>query len=131
MPLQDLLNNSFSDKKIGMSEERFEAIRPRLAQYISFWKAYPDLFIDFLQKGENGQIPNDGLKFFFYQRVFLRVCLRYRYTYFVFPRAYSKSFLTVLSLIVKDGKSAAESFAPSDNKTTSDIKLFQFDTRKS
>ena len=101
MPLQDLLNNSFSDKKIGMSEERFEAIRPRLAQYISFWKAYPDLFIDFLQKGENGQIPNDGLKFFFYQRVFLRVCLRYRYTYFVFPRAYSKSFLTVLSLIIK------------------------------
>ena len=100
MALQDLLNSSFSDKKIGMSEERFEAIRPRLAQYISFWKAYPDLFIDFLQKGENGEIPADGLKFFFYQRVFLRVCLRYRYTYFVFPRAYSKSFLTVLSLMI-------------------------------
>ena len=101
MALQDLLVQDSTKKKLGMSEERFEAIRPRLAQYISFWKAYPDLFIDFLQKGEDGEIPKDGLHFYFYQRVFLRICLRYRYTYFVFPRAYSKSFLTVLSLIIK------------------------------
>ena len=101
MALQDLLVQDSTKKKLGMSEERFEAIRPRLAQYISFWKAYPDLFIDFLQKGEDGEIPKDGLHFYFYQRVFLRICLRYRYTYFVFPRAYSKSFLTVLSLMIK------------------------------
>lgn len=101
MSLQDLLVQDTSRKKLGMSEERFEAIRPRLAQYISFWKAYPDLFIDFLQKGEDGEIPKDGLHFYFYQRVFLRICLRQRQTQFVFPRAYSKSFLTVLSLMIK------------------------------
>jgi hypothetical protein len=34
------------------------------------------MFIDFLQTGENGEIPENGLKFYFYQRVFLRACLR-------------------------------------------------------
>ena len=59
------------------------------------------MFIDFLQTGVDGEIPQNGLHFYFYQRVFLRACLRYKYTYFVFPRGYSKSFLTVLSLMIK------------------------------
>ena len=87
--------------KIGMSEERFNDIKPILRQYISYWRDYPDMFIDFLQTGRNGEIPKDGLRFFFYQRIFLRVSLRYKYTYFVFPRAYSKSFLTTLGLMIK------------------------------
>ena len=73
--------------KIGMSEERFNDIKPILRQYISYWRDYPDMFIDFLQTGRDGEIPKNGLRFFFYQRIFLRVSLRYKYTYFVFPRA--------------------------------------------
>jgi len=49
----------------------------------------------------DGQIPDNGLKFFFYQRVFLRAAMRYRYVYMVFPRAYSKSFLSVLVLMCR------------------------------
>lgn len=103
MSLQDILsiNGLSSERKLGMSKERFEAIEPELRKYIAFWRDQPDMFIDFLQTGENGEIPENGLKFYFYQRVFLRACLRQKYTYFVFPRAYSKSFLTVLSLIIK------------------------------
>ena len=88
MALSDLLNLS-KTKKIGMSKERFELIEPIARQYIAFWRYYPDLFVDFLQTGadENKEVPKDGLHFYFYQRVFLRACLRYRYTYFVFPRA--------------------------------------------
>ena len=101
MALQDLLNISSNRQKIGISPERVEAIKPVLRQYIAYWREYPDMFIDFLQTGADGEIPKEGLHFFFYQRVFLRISLRYRQVYAVFPRGYSKSFLAVLSLMIR------------------------------
>ena len=101
MALQDLLNISSNKQKIGISPERVEAIKPVLRQYIAYWREYPDMFIDFLQTGADGEIPKEGLRFFFYQRVFLRISLRYRQVYAVFPRGYSKSFLAVLSLMIR------------------------------
>jgi hypothetical protein len=59
------------------------------------------MFVDFLQTGRDGKIPDNGLKFFFYQRVFLRIAVRYKQVYAVFPRGYSKSFLAVLSLMIR------------------------------
>lgn len=101
MALADLLNISSNRQKIGISPERVEAIKPVLRQYIGYWREYPDMFIDFLQTGADGEIPKEGLRFFFYQRVFLRISLRYRQVYAVFPRGYSKSFLAVLSLMIR------------------------------
>lgn len=101
MALQDLLRLSQDHKKIGLSEERIEAIKPQVRQYIAFWREYPDMLVDFLQTGRDGTIPENGLKFFFYQRVFLRAAMRYKYVYMVFPRAYSKSFLSVLVLMCR------------------------------
>ena len=101
MALQDLLDVSTKRKKIGLSEERIEAIKPALRQYIAFWREYPDMFIDFLQTGMDGKVPEDGLRFYFYQRVFLRAAMRYKYVYMVFPRAYSKSFLSVMVLMCR------------------------------
>ncbi len=101
MALQDILTISSNRRKLGLSEERIEPIKPYLREYIAYWREYPDMFIDFLQTGENGQIPESGLKFYFYQRVFLRAAMRYKYVYFVFPRAYSKSFLSVLTLMIR------------------------------
>lgn len=86
MALQDLLQISSSKRKIGLSEERISAIIPVLRQYISFWRQYPDLFVDFMQTGGD-ESREKKLKFFFYQRVFLRVAIRYKYVYAVFPRA--------------------------------------------
>ena len=83
MALQDLLNISTNQKKIGLSEERVMAIVPTARQYIAFWREYPDIFIDFLLDMGN---PQD-FKFYFYQRVFLRAAMRYKYVYMVFPRA--------------------------------------------
>lgn len=100
MALADLLNLSNGVKKIGISEERLKAILPAARQYIAFWREYPDLFVDFLQTGEDPNRKKD-LNFYFYQRVFLRVSMRYRYVYMVFPRAYSKSFLSVLVLMIR------------------------------
>lgn len=102
MALQQLLDISQKRQKIGISEERIEAIKPALRQYIAFWREYPDMFIDFLQTGaDTTEVPKDGLKFFFYQRVFLRVSVRFRQVYATFPRGYSKSFLAVLSLMIR------------------------------
>lgn len=80
MALEQLLNLSAS-KKIGISQERVESILPQIRQYTSFWREYPDLFVDFLA-GENSTFH-----FFFYQRVFLRAVMRHRYAYCTFPRA--------------------------------------------
>ena len=101
MALQDLLDLSQQRKKVGLSEERVNAIIPVGRQYVAYWREYPDMFIDFLQTGMEGEIPENGLRFFFYQRVFLRAAMRYRYVYMVFPRAYSKSFLSVLVLMCR------------------------------
>ena len=95
MALQDLLDLSQNRKKIGLSEERIRAIIPAAREYISFWREYPDLFVDFM-KG-----PDNNFNLFFYQRVFMRAAMRHKYVYAVFPRAYSKSFLAVMILMIR------------------------------
>lgn len=101
MALQDLLDLSISRKKIGLSEERINAVMPVIRKYTAFWREYPDLFVDFLVRGTRTEQKEGEFKFFFYQRVFLRCVMRYQYVYAVFPRAYSKSFLSVMALMVK------------------------------
>ena len=100
MALSDLLNIQKNKEKIGISEERIAAIKPVLRQYIAYWREYPDMFVDFLQTG-NDPTRKKTLVFYFYQRVFLRIAVRFRQVYAVFPRGYSKSFLAVLSLMVR------------------------------
>ena len=97
MALQDLLNLKSNVDKIGLSEERVRACIPVARQYVAFWREYPDLFVDFLVSKNNPE----NFHLFYYQRVFLRAAMRYKYTYAVFPRAYSKSFLAALILIIR------------------------------
>ena len=97
MALQDLLNLKSNVDKIGLSEERVTACIPIARKYIAFWREYPDLFVDFLTEKNNPE----NFHLFYYQRVFLRAAMRYKYTYAVFPRAYSKSFLAALILILR------------------------------
>ena len=64
-------------------------------QYSQFFSAYPDLFIDLIT-------PSDSnFQLYFYQRIFLRACMRYRYHYCTAPRAFSKTFLSILALFLK------------------------------
>ena len=86
MALQDLLNLSAQGKKIGISEERVEAVMPEIRKYIAFWREYPDLFVDFMVRGSRTEAREGEFKFYFYQRVFLRSVMRYQYVYAVFPR---------------------------------------------
>ena len=101
MALQDLLNLSNDRQKIGLSEERVHAIIPVARQYIAYFREYPDMFVDFMAGKWAPNPPKETLNLFFYQRVFLRAAMRYKYVYAVFPRAYSKSFLSVLILMTR------------------------------
>lgn len=98
MALQDLMELSLSkdSKKVGLSEERISAQIPELIKYFSFYREYPDIFVEFLC-GDNPE----NFHLFFYQRIFLRAVMRHRYAYATFPRAYSKSFLSVLVLMIR------------------------------
>lgn len=104
MALQDLIDLSLdkNQKKIGISPERIEQIKPQLREYIAFWREYPDLFIDFMQTGGDPEKEKDlTFRLYFYQRVFLRAAMRFKYVYAVYPRAYSKSFLSVMILMIR------------------------------
>ena len=95
--LMELSKNKGLTKKVGLSEERIKNQIPNIRQYVSFWREYPDIFVEFLC-GENNP---ENFNLFFYQRVFLRAVMRHRYAYATFPRAYSKSFLSVLILMLR------------------------------
>lgn len=99
MALQDLMALSLSKggKKMGLSEERIREQLPVIRQYIAFWREYPDMFVEFLC----GETNPENFHLFFYQRLFLRAVMRHRYAYATFPRAYSKSFLSVLILMLR------------------------------
>lgn len=99
MALKDILNlaKDYSETREELiTEERIKAIMPYLREYIAFWREYPDIFIDFMC----GNNP-ENFKLFFYQRVFLRAAIRHRYFYATFPRAFSKSFLSMLILMTR------------------------------
>lgn len=98
MSLKELLvlgRTRVHSSKKGLSEERIKNVMPELRRVIAFWREYPDLFVDFMAG------PDSTFRLFFYQRVFLRIAIRHRYVYAVFPRAYSKSFLSILILMIR------------------------------
>ena len=77
-----------------VTEERLDRNFDVLTQYYEHWLAYPDLLVDFLKGDINFNL-------FFYQRMFLRIGLRYRYMFATFTRAFSKSFLAILILYLR------------------------------
>lgn len=83
------------DKGVMLSEERVIEHEELYKKYCEFFTTYPDLFIDLITPVDS------NFQLFFYQRIFLRACLRYRYHYCVAPRAFSKTFISILAMILK------------------------------
>lgn len=100
MALKDIIVYSADTRKVGVSEERVEAVIPILRDYVAFFREYPDIFVDFLCTGFDDNVE-PTFKLYYYQRLFLRVACRYKYVYAVFARAFSKSMLAVLSLMIR------------------------------
>ena len=103
MALADILalSEQQGNKKIGISVERIKACLPELRKSFAFYREYPDLYIDFCVSCLSEEKQKEALHLMTYQRIFLRQAMRYRHVYAVFPRAYSKSFLSVLVLMLR------------------------------
>ena len=109
MSLQKLLDLSESKnyKQIGLSEERLRDQMGNLRDLVSFFREYPDYLVDYMlhnneyAPGEDNPYNPHNFHFYFYQRIFLRVVMRHRYVYATFPRAYSKSFLSMMALMLR------------------------------
>lgn len=67
MALNDLLNLSHSKEtvKMGMSDERLLSAVAEGRKIISFFRWYPDIFVDWLAE----QNPDNKFRFYYYQRV--------------------------------------------------------------
>ena len=95
MMREDRLSKLKTKKDRVISKEIVEKNIDKLIPYLSFFRAYPDMFIDMISD------EDCSFSFFFYQRIFLRIVMRYKYVYVTFNRAFAKSFLSVMALYLK------------------------------
>ena len=72
-------------------EENFEQI----GNVMSLFSAYPDVYLDLIKSQDS------SFTLFFYQRITLRALMRFKDIYVTAPRAFSKSFITILALILQ------------------------------
>lgn len=83
------------DKGIVLNEAYMEEHFKEIGDMLSIFSAYPDIYLDLIK-------PIDSnFSLFFYQRITLRALMRYRDVYITAPRAFSKSFITILGLILQ------------------------------
>ena len=83
------------EKGVILNEDYLEKNEQQIGDAMSFFTAYPDIFIDLITP------ENCGIKLFFYQRIFLRAAMRFQTVYVTACRAWSKSFLTILALFLQ------------------------------
>ena len=87
MSLEKIINNSFKKEKlqeeIEITPELLRQYLPQLRETISYWRLYPDKFIDYMASLN----PDNTFSLYFYQRVFLRALFRHKYVYATFVRA--------------------------------------------
>ena len=62
---------------------------------MEYFSVYPDIFLDVIAPADS------RFHLYFYQRIFLRACMRYKYHYCIASRGYSKSFLSILAGILR------------------------------
>ena len=83
------------EKNVVLSRENVERNRELIEKYIEFFASYPDIYLDLIQPAET------KFHLYFYQRIFLRACMRYKYHCCTASRGYSKSFLSILAGILR------------------------------
>ena len=99
MSLNDILKLSGSNRheEIEITEELLMEHIDEYRELINYWRWYPDRLIDYYCSLN----PDNTFHFYFYQRMFLRIVMRHRYVYATFVRAWSKSFMSVMALMLK------------------------------
>ena len=87
----DPLDNPTVKPRTSSQENFFKAHIKQYTELISFFRWFPDLFLDMMrEKDPDTKEPKGGVNLHFDQRVFLRCILRFMSVYGVFPRGWGK-----------------------------------------
>jgi len=73
----------------------FENVKEQWRELCSYYRWYPDKFLDAISS------PDSKIQLYFYQRVYLRIMMRYRKVFLTATRGTSKSYLQNLAFILK------------------------------
>ena len=83
------------DKGVILNEYYLEENKNNIGDAMSIFTAYPDIYLDLIK-------PQDSsFTLFFYQRITLRALMRFKDIFVTAPRAFSKSFITILAMILQ------------------------------
>ena len=83
------------DKGVILNEFYLQENLDNIGDIMSIFTAYPDIYLDIIK-------PQDSsFTLFFYQRITLRALMRFRDVFVTAPRAFSKSFITILAMILQ------------------------------
>lgn len=85
-------NGILLEKGAVLTEKRIENNREVFEKYCEYWSVYPDMYLEMIKPTTS----KFQLKFF--QRIFLRACLRHGRVLTIAPRAAGKTFICVLAL---------------------------------
>lgn len=88
---------NLANKRLEIDKQEILNNIDQYRKIIAYWRWYPDKFVDYLASLN----PDNTFKFKLSQRIYLRIVMRYRTVFAVFSRGFSKSFLAVLSLMIK------------------------------
>lgn len=83
------------EKGVILNENYLEKNMEKIGNVMSIFSAYPDIYLDVIK-------PQDSsFTLFFYQRITLRALMRFKDIFGTAPRAFSKSFITILAMILQ------------------------------
>lgn len=87
--------NTIIEKGVILNERYLTDNVGNIGDIMSIFSAYPDVYLDLIK-------PQDSsFTLFFYQRITLRALMRFKDIYVTAPRAFSKSFITILAMILQ------------------------------
>ena len=87
--------NVIIEKGVILNEDYLEKNLEDIGGVMSIFTAYPDVYLDLIK-------PQDSsFTLFFYQRITLRALMRFKDIFVTAPRAFSKSFITILAMILQ------------------------------
>lgn len=102
---QNLMSNEFIERaeREGIELEKGAAITneylnrhyDELCKWINLFTAYPDYYLDIIRPADS------EFSLFFYQRFTLRALMRFKDVFITAPRAFSKSFITILAFFLQ------------------------------
>ena len=83
------------EKGAVITNEYLERHKEELCKWVNLFTAYPDYYLDIIKPADS------EFRLFFYQRFTLRALMRFKDVFITAPRAFSKSFVTILAMFLQ------------------------------